>query len=293
MAASQAVSDLLLGLFITPMEVIHHVLPEANVNEYICLAHQISILLFPLVSTFHLMFVALERFLKVVHPLQASKVAVKSKVKVIIGFCWILPSVFAMFSFLGWNRLREEKLRYGSTVSFTPHYKYVYQTPCSRLEHLHCSYISLLLTMILSMYIGVAAMYFQVVVVARRKVEQAAMASDCDMREEVKILYILLWSASYFVISWCPLTSVVSVECLYAPTPDILWVLTLVFANCNSVISPIVYGYGNRNIREFVSTKIRGNRSRVTPLHPRQSGERTVLTEKTKKDGTDYDILTF
>lgn len=66
---SLASSDFMLGIVVSPMKMVHHLLPEFILDGHCCLAHQVLMIFTPVVSICHLLLVAVERFVKIVFPL--------------------------------------------------------------------------------------------------------------------------------------------------------------------------------------------------------------------------------
>jgi hypothetical protein len=69
LVVSLASSDFMLGIVVSPMEMVHHLLPEFILDGHCCLGHQVLMIFAPVVSICHLLLVAMERFVKIVFPL--------------------------------------------------------------------------------------------------------------------------------------------------------------------------------------------------------------------------------
>jgi hypothetical protein len=57
LVVSLASSDFMLGIVVSPMEMVHHLLPEFILDGHCCLGHQVLMIFAPVVSICHLLLV--------------------------------------------------------------------------------------------------------------------------------------------------------------------------------------------------------------------------------------------
>ena len=94
-------SDFMLGIVVSPMEMVHHLLPEFILEGYGCLAHQVLMIFVPVVSICHLLLVAVELFVKIVFPLHYHSIATRFRTAVLVVLAWTAPFVLSMMPFMG------------------------------------------------------------------------------------------------------------------------------------------------------------------------------------------------
>ncbi|KAK3583793.1 hypothetical protein CHS0354_022836 [Potamilus streckersoni] len=250
--ASLAISDFFIGSVVCPSELIHYITNYRALTAKGCAVHQAVQIFIPLVSSFHLLAVAIERYVKIVEPLRYFEIATKSRLCVILLIIWIFPLLISVLPITGWNQIA----LFGN-VTYTN--VYLNMTGCDFLETLPCTYMGMILTIILSVYIVMFGLYVKVFFIALSQVRQikalkigGKSASAPLLRSELKVLIVLTVTIGFFFISWLPIGTVIAYDCVYEVFDDVAWGVSLYIAFVNASVNPLIYGIGNREIRKVI-----------------------------------------
>ena len=258
LVVSLASSDFMLGIVVSPMEMVHHLLPEFIMEGYGCLAHQVLMIFVPVVSICHLLLVAVERFVKIVFPLHYHSIATRFRTAVLIVLAWTAPFVLSMMPFMGLHANMEPN----ST-----------NTGCATLNRLLCPYLYSVVALICIICIIMAILYSKIIKIALHHAKQIRCTSVPRLSNvkvwrlaELRALTVLLMTVLYFILSWTPFSVSVIDECVANITPD--YSTTAVFiAYFNSTVNPIMYGIGNKELRNsFLGMCWRRKENRVVPV---------------------------
>lgn len=240
---SLSVSDLLVGLIVTPLNLLN-LLGTLYLKEWICILLNICIVCVPLVSLFHLLAVAFERYIGILHPFRHRTLVTCRRTAVIIVLSWILPVSIGGIPVVGWNRLEERKhLNASSRV-------------CSFTDILPCSYTLFSNILMLAVFFVEAVLYCRVFTVALRHARKMTAnrfrynPRDIQtIRSELKVVIALCVTIGYFMVSYFPLAVMCILFCADIVADPAIWMVVLFLAFTNSTVNPLIYGMGNRRIR--------------------------------------------
>lgn len=238
---SLAASDFALGFIVSPMEMMHDLLPNFDIVGYGCLAHQVIMIFIPLVSIVHLLLVAVERFIMIVFPLHYHSIATTSRIALLLVAGWCFPLSLCILPFAG---VHQNMVRVNGTSG-----------TCSTLDMLPCRYLFSIIGIIGIICVIMAILYTLIMKIAYRHAQQMRRftlpnpKSRFSKATELKALSVLVITVLYFIFSWTPFTINVVDECVtMKPTP--YYTPAVFIAYFNSTVNPIIYGIGNRELRK-------------------------------------------
>ncbi|XP_063406045.1 adenosine receptor A2a-like [Mytilus trossulus] len=255
---SLATSDFLLGFIVSPMEMMHHLLPDFDVIGYGCLAHQVVMIFVPLVSIVHLLLVAIERFVKIVYPLHYHSIATRSRAVILIGLTWLFPFTVSLLPFMGIHQNMESTNTTDST--------------CATLDMLPCPYLNTVLGMIGVICVFMVILYSVIMKIAYRhakelrKIRIPKQKGKIFKSSELKALIVLVMTVMYFVLSWAPFSVSVIDECISGQIAS-YYTPAIFIAYFNSTVNPLIYGIGNRDLRNsFIAICSKQKRNEIAPF---------------------------
>ncbi|KAL3861749.1 hypothetical protein ACJMK2_007772 [Sinanodonta woodiana] len=254
--ASLAVSDFCIGSIVCPSELIHYVTNYKAITANGCVVHQAVQIFIPLVSSFHLLAVAVERYIKIVEPLRYFEIATKSRLCFILLMIWIFPLLISALPVMGWNHVSLV-----GNVTYTN--VYLNMTGCDFLETLPCTYMGMVLVIILSVYCVMVGLYVKIFFIALSQVRQikslqigGKSSSAPLLHSELKVLIILTVTIGFFFVSWLPIGTVIAYDCVCEEFDKVAWGVSLYIAFANASVNPVIYGIGNREIRNVMLQNI-------------------------------------
>ncbi|XP_032992746.1 sphingosine 1-phosphate receptor 4 [Lacerta agilis] len=186
-------------------------------------------------STFSLLVTAVERYSTMVKPIAEKESSKTTRLRGLLAFCWSLAILIGLLPLLGWNCI--------CNVS-----------RCSTLLPLYDkNYILFVVIMFSIILVGVVGLYASIYCWVQKSAQQTF--SRCSRKRSLRLLKTVLVILCTFLICWTPLFILLLIDTFWgntawAPHKVFGWVLTL--AVTNSLINPIIYSLGSKEVRRAV-----------------------------------------
>ena len=271
-----AVADFLMGFLAIPM----HVLGEQQLlgGSRGCLISMALTAAQIVVSVVMLFALSVERYLNLVHPFKHRKYLTRRRAILVIILGWVYALLFGLLPLFGWHTVEEYQER-TQNLSIPKVCRFEFVLPGSYIAWLFLGHI-------IPAAIILPLLHYRVFRTAQNVLRRHADMSDHTRKTSVsseqgetlvhrtkrnlRPFKILVMMVLYFIISWVPLTIwetfVFKGFAIDNPYPGELFSTTLeqngyyvavVLAVMNSVVNPLFYGVGSRNIRNTFLMAVR------------------------------------
>lgn len=209
----------------------------------------VVLLAFPCVSVLHMTVVALERYVTIMFPLRHFVILSRRNLILAVVLCWVVPLFGFTVSASFWDKIQRNTV---NSTDFLCSLDLV--TPCSDLYFLSAGVV-VFYSLAVVLYVRI----FRVAIKQVRRVASQTMTTTSEnghrakiVRSQVKVAFLMFMTAGFFTISYLPLSICLSTLC--TDTGEIRdYNLLKVFsflAFLNSGLNPLIYGLGNRPIRQ-------------------------------------------
>ncbi|KAG9465172.1 hypothetical protein GDO78_018767 [Eleutherodactylus coqui] len=246
---SLAVTDLAVGVFVTPLAIILEL--EIQLYFHPCLFLCCMIIIFTNASTSSLLAIAIDRYVRVKMPNSYRMVITRKRIHFCIGFCWTLSAIGALIPMFGWNN--RSNLAEGERNMLI----------CNFISVMSMDYLVYVWCFgwVLLPLVTMTALYVQIFYIIRKHMRQSASnlhVCKSNYSKEHKITISLVIVMGLFALCWLPLSIMNCISYFY-PTvvqnkafqPAVY--LSIVLSHFNSVINPIIYSL---KIKKFKYTFI-------------------------------------
>lgn len=261
---SLAVSDFLVSAIVFPFSIANdtHIFSDLI---FCVVAHSIVPCAF-LVTVLHLLVVSVERHIAIVYSLRHRTWVTDRRLNVAILICWILPIALSALPVLGWRKyFGADAFRNGSMGE-----------TCDTLDVLPCSFLCFILAPMAVICFFILLLYVPIFRAARRQANAFKRRNipeaepKCTSVIDIRPVAVIFLTVGYFALSSLPVTFGVFVQCAGVVIKTEVWFVLMFLAFSNSVVNPLIYGLGNRQIRHvFCSSFSKMNKCRrglrITP----------------------------
>ena len=206
------------------------------VSNAICQAEALLTSLFVVVSTWTLLLISVNRYIKICRPKLQHLVNKQNTIAGII-FSWTWGVVLVVPPLFGWSSYGYDPRSFVCTTT-----------------HIQGSYIATyMFTVVLGPFVGICFSYFHVLRYIRKKRDGiSTFVTSNRRRHQERSLSVMLGIvvASYFCF-YAPITSTYFYEMVSGkPVPTAYRLVTLLIVTMNNANNPIVYGLMNSNFRK-------------------------------------------
>ncbi|KAM4044353.1 adenosine receptor A3-like [Anomaloglossus baeobatrachus] len=234
---SLAVTDLAVGVFVTPLAIITEL--KIQLHFHSCLFLCCVIITFTNASTASLLAIAIDRYVRVKLPSSYRMVITKKRIRLSICFCWALSAFGALVPMFGWNNranLGEEE-RNVLTCNFT-----------SVMSMSYLVYFWVFCWVLIPLF-AMMVLYVEIFLIVRKHMRQCVSNLNVNKStygKEHKITISLVFVMGMFALCWLPLAILNCISYFY---PDVVQTnafqpavyLSIVLSHFNSAINPVIY----------------------------------------------------
>ena len=239
-----AVSDLLVGLVVIPMDIYLLLTDYLSNNRTYCLYYYCLIYTLITASVLNLFLLSVERFHAIIRPFQHNLRFTARRVYLIICITWLLVILFGSLPLLGWKTdVSDEKIICRSTVLFTKAYRIIAN-----------AIIVTALTISFAFFIVVIK-----IALNKTKETELKLADLTDLgsneingrttlRRDIRHTRLMVLVSGLFIICWGP-------YCIISLVPNVSDVVSFVrnwlssLGLINSCLNWVVYGARNKRFR--------------------------------------------
>ena len=237
-----AVSDLLVGMVLIPIELIQ-ILEDGVFNDkYPCLLSMGISLSLTVSSVLNMLAISMERFMSVAYPLKHRSAKTKTVVKASLPFMWIIVLTFGFMPLMGLNK------------------KY-YRHICTYNEIFLDGYTILITSFYSVCTIINIGLFASVVKIALRKLQRVrdsdTSQSHVRLKKNLTKTYVMMLVSGAFIICWGPFSilTIIGLFHQWKSYPIALrWAYFLGFLN--SGINWMIYGYKTPKFRKAIKAVV-------------------------------------
>ncbi|XP_064609364.1 D(1A) dopamine receptor-like [Liolophura sinensis] len=222
-------------------------LDPGKINE--CTFIVVVLLAFPCVSVLHMTVVALERYVTIMYPLRHFVILSRRNLVLAVVLCWVSPLLGFSIAGTVWHKIERNT---ENSTNFVCSLDLV--TPCSVLYFLSAGVV-VFYGLAVVLYVRI----FRVAIKQVRRVASQTMTTTSEnghrakiIRSQVKVAFLMFMTAGVFTISYLPLS--ISLSTLCTDTGELrdykIFKVFSFLAFLNSGLNPLIYGLGNRPIRQ-------------------------------------------
>ncbi|XP_077996383.1 adenosine receptor A2a-like [Glandiceps talaboti] len=195
-----------------------------------------------IVSLFHLLVIAVDRYLAITSPLTYNARMTPKITKSILFTLWLLPLLNSILSYFTMLTID------GNANQFS----------CYWAEFLPKQYlrISVFVTTFIGPFLMMSLLYMRIFVIVRQQKRKILSGLPSDgkgtYKKDVKAVKMLAIIIGAFVICWLPVYTFITFSPHEWPTCGMSWQTFILFslATSNSALNPVIYAYKNIEFRE-------------------------------------------
>lgn len=240
---SLAVNDFIHGAVVVPLAMLNLV-PSVLLPPMVCLCLNCLQSSGNVIASSHLLAVTLERYMAIVFPLRHRRLNVSWNYRLMIALCWVVPTVLGFTPMMGLNNFSDADTDEDMVL-------------CHIFMAVSCEYFIFYLAFLGCSLVLIWCCYIHMFYTATRRQNVAAHTTALRV-SDFRGAVLVISTVGFFTVSTLPLSIGLVLHCLGITFPHSFWSGSLVLFYSNSMVDPLIYGLGNKTIREtFVSRVLR------------------------------------